>query len=445
MGGYSGYFADPDGFAWEVAWNPGFASCRTVQSNSPPDRSSTRIVPDRRGRASSSHRASRSASPVSECELTTPRVLVLKTLGAVRFAASVVDATWRSVGVNESVGVAVVNHRRAARRMTLLAVVFALLACVPGAFALEQVVDVAAVDTAVAADTAATIDTKSAVDATAAVDTTATAPTVIVDPPPPADPTPPPADPLPPEPLVTAAPLAPVVPDPVAVSPPPVDPTPVAPTPPPADPVPAAPQDVMIAVHGASPVVTGETNTITVTASNATPVLPRVEPAVSSPAAAPVSADQSTPAVSAQPATESSVITPLVVPIVQTLGPGLLAPYTSPETFGPQRSAPNTTTARPAAPHPPPPRPAQASPVMWFGGAVPTGGWSGESAGMLTFLMGLLPLGLPDGKSSLAGQTQLAVLLMGALLMLIPFFASPLRDRRRRGPRGFATLALRPG
>lgn len=24
-GGYSGYFADPDGFAWEVAWNPGFA------------------------------------------------------------------------------------------------------------------------------------------------------------------------------------------------------------------------------------------------------------------------------------------------------------------------------------------------------------------------------------------------------------------------------------
>ncbi len=23
-GGYSGYFADPDGFAWEVAWNPTF-------------------------------------------------------------------------------------------------------------------------------------------------------------------------------------------------------------------------------------------------------------------------------------------------------------------------------------------------------------------------------------------------------------------------------------
>ena len=23
-GGYTGYFADPDGFLWEVAWNPGF-------------------------------------------------------------------------------------------------------------------------------------------------------------------------------------------------------------------------------------------------------------------------------------------------------------------------------------------------------------------------------------------------------------------------------------
>ena len=24
-GGYAGYFADPDGHPWEVAWNPGFA------------------------------------------------------------------------------------------------------------------------------------------------------------------------------------------------------------------------------------------------------------------------------------------------------------------------------------------------------------------------------------------------------------------------------------
>ncbi len=26
-GGYSGYFADPDGHLWEVAWNPHFPLC----------------------------------------------------------------------------------------------------------------------------------------------------------------------------------------------------------------------------------------------------------------------------------------------------------------------------------------------------------------------------------------------------------------------------------
>ncbi len=29
-GGYSGYFADPDGFRWEVAWNPGPIGVRVV-------------------------------------------------------------------------------------------------------------------------------------------------------------------------------------------------------------------------------------------------------------------------------------------------------------------------------------------------------------------------------------------------------------------------------
>jgi uncharacterized protein len=27
-GGYSGYFSDPDGFLWEVAWNPSFAMAK---------------------------------------------------------------------------------------------------------------------------------------------------------------------------------------------------------------------------------------------------------------------------------------------------------------------------------------------------------------------------------------------------------------------------------
>ena len=26
-GGFTGYFADPDGFRWEVAWNPGPIGC----------------------------------------------------------------------------------------------------------------------------------------------------------------------------------------------------------------------------------------------------------------------------------------------------------------------------------------------------------------------------------------------------------------------------------
>jgi len=29
-GGYAGYFADPDGHLWEVAWNPGFDQVTTV-------------------------------------------------------------------------------------------------------------------------------------------------------------------------------------------------------------------------------------------------------------------------------------------------------------------------------------------------------------------------------------------------------------------------------
>jgi uncharacterized glyoxalase superfamily protein PhnB len=37
-GGYSGYFADPDGFAWEVAWNPAWrlAPDGSVEFGAPP-------------------------------------------------------------------------------------------------------------------------------------------------------------------------------------------------------------------------------------------------------------------------------------------------------------------------------------------------------------------------------------------------------------------------
>ena len=339
--------------------------------------------------------------------------------------------------MSEGRGVAVVSLRRAAKGSVLFAIMSAFLMWVPGALALDQVVDSTTVESSVT-------DTTLAGDATAPVDTTVTETPVVVEPPPPepvvsAPPPEPVASAPPPEPVASAPPPAPVAPDPVVAQVPlPLDSTP---PPPIADPTPTAPQDVIVSVHIASPVATGETNTITVTGSDTAAVAPRLDVADPTPAATPATEP---PAV-AQPATEPSVITPLVIPIVQTLGPGLLAPYVRPDTFGPQRPAPDTVGAPARAPTPTPARPAQASPVAPFGIAVPTGGWSGHSAGMLALLMGLLPLGLPDGKSSLTGQTQIAVLLMGALLVLIPFFASPLRDRRRRGPRGFATLALRPG
>jgi len=38
-GGYSGYFADPDGFAWEVAWNPFFAIAENGSIVLPPPQS----------------------------------------------------------------------------------------------------------------------------------------------------------------------------------------------------------------------------------------------------------------------------------------------------------------------------------------------------------------------------------------------------------------------
>ncbi|MDA0787527.1 MAG: VOC family protein [Proteobacteria bacterium] len=36
-GGYSGYFADPDGHLWEVAWNPGFDIDAAGHVRLPPD------------------------------------------------------------------------------------------------------------------------------------------------------------------------------------------------------------------------------------------------------------------------------------------------------------------------------------------------------------------------------------------------------------------------
>ncbi len=337
-------------------------------------------------------------------------------------------------------------------RVVVCVAVLTGLICVPGAMALVAVVDaVAVVDPA-------------AIDTTATVTPTVTA-TPVTEPvlaPAPVAPAPVVQEPIAPAPVAPVA-VAPVAVAPDAATPPPlVDPVAVAtPAPTPAaqatpdptvpsavtQPTPAAPQEIIfIAVQEAPAAVVGAD-----------------APAISPAAPIAASADQvdlSTLAVAAvvvgstlapvKVAAEPSVITPLVVPIVQGLGAGLLLPFVSPKTFGPPPpsfgrvvEAP-TAVAQRVQTH----SPAQATHVaadLPFGFAAPPGGWTGEGAGILALLMGFLPLGVPDGKSSLTHQTQAALILIGALLMVLPFFASPLRDRRRRGPRGFATLALRPG
>ena len=326
-----------------------------------------------------------------------------------------------------------IRHRRLVMRLMVCVAVLTTLTCVPGAMALVAVVDaVAVVDPA-------------AIDTTATVAPTVTA-TPVAEPalaPAPVAVAPVAVAPVAPAPVV----LEPVAPAPVAVAPVAVTPYPTVPLAV-TQPTPAAPQEIIfMVVQEASAVVAG---------ANAAPAITPVAPIA--PSADQV--DLSTLAVAAvvvgstltplKVAPEPSAITPLVVPIVQGLGAGLLLPFVSPKTFGPPPPSFGrvvevpTAVAQPMRTHPP----VQATPVaadLPFGFAAPPGGWTGEGAGILALLMGFLPLGVPDGKSSLTQQTQAALILIGALLMVLPFFASPLRDRRRRGPRGFATLALRPG
>ncbi len=313
------------------------------------------------------------------------------------------------------------RHRRRAMRVVVFAALVAILAFAPGAMALETLADAVAVTT----------------------DTTAV------------DPAPGPVAPAPvvaePDVAPSAEPPPPPPPDPVAI----VEPVPVAavqpaPDPPPSavtEPTPAAPQEVILVVQDAPAVVLGaEPVTGTLTGSDSGLVATVGDQLNPGALATPLIVGTS----SQTPPADPSKITPLVAPIVQTLGSGLLSPYVRSETFGTQFAVGGAVVSHvAAAPLPLPVHPpAQATRVAAespFGFALPHGGWTGQGAGVLALLMGFLPLGLPDGKSSLTQETQTALMLMGALLIVLPFFASLIRDRRRRGPRGFATLALRPG
>jgi hypothetical protein len=70
---------------------------------------------------------------------------------------------------------------------------------------------------------------------------------------------------------------------------------------------------------------------------------------------------------------------------------------------------------------------------------------SSSASGILAFFMGLLPFAPSDGKGMVGPASQFAILVLLSMIAAYSVFSSPLRDSRRRGPRGFATLALRPG
>ena len=325
-------------------------------------------------------------------------------------------------------------------RVVVCVAVLTGLICVPGAMALVAVVDAVAVVDPAAIDTTATVTATPVAEPVLAPAPVAPAPVV--------------QEPVAPAPVAVAPDAAtpPPLVDPVAVATP--APTPAAQATPDqtvpsavTQPTPAAPQEIIfMAVHEAPAAVVGADAPAITPAAPIAASADQVDLSTLAVAAVVVGSTLTPVKVAAKP----SVITPLVVPIVQGLGAGLLLPFVSPKTFGPPPpsfgrvvEAP-TAVAQPVQTH----SPAQATHVaadLPFGFAAPPGGWTDEGAGILALLMGFLPLGVPDGKSSLTHQTQAALILMGALLMVLPFFASPLRDRRRRGPRGFATLALRPG
>ncbi len=350
------------------------------------------------------------------------------------------------------------RHRPTVRPIAFAVLLMTFLLWVPTALALDPVVDVITTDVTATADATATdatttdtTATSTATDATttgtSTTNTTATtsepAPVVV-------------------EQTVTAPEPAPVVQEPVAPAPAEqpiaaLQPDPVS-APQPAqetvasvvtEATPAAPLAVIVVVQESPAIAaSADASTATLTASDSGPITSSASPATDA-AAGPASSLIVDAAASAKTEAEISPITTLLMPIVQTLGTGLTSPYVRPEAFGrqlaPGQSSQAVTTMSRTTSSAPPAQATRVASDLPFGLAAPSGGWSGQGADLLALLMGFLPLGLPDGKSSLNTQTQNALLLMGVLLVVLPFFASPIRDRRRRGPRGFATLALRPG
>jgi hypothetical protein len=318
-----------------------------------------------------------------------------------------------------------------AARMALLLAALAACICAPSALGL----DATAVDTTVVAGPAIVDPALAVVDPAPIV-----APDPALTPAPAPDPTPAPVvaapDPTP-APVVVAPDPTPV---PVVVAP---DPTPapvvVAPAPAPVvvapDPVPA-PIVVAPAPDPPAPVVVAPPVVVDV------PAIPAVT--TQDPVLAPT-VQQSTPP---QTAPELGVIA-LPDPVPVLAPPVPLASAATPAGAFPMQAM---QAARHDARGEPAPLPvtevAEATPVAAPGlGLLPGGVGSTGSriAGLLAFMMGFLPFAPPGGKLGIGPPPHLAVLMLGMLLALVAAFSYTLRDVRRREPRGFATLALRPG
>ena len=271
-----------------------------------------------------------------------------------------------------------------------------------------------------------------AVDATA-VDTTAVATPAVVDPAPVVTPDPVPA-PAPVDPVVVApdpAP-APAPVDPVVVTPAPAPtPAPVAvvPDPTPAPVVVAPAPDPPAPVAVAPPVVIDVPVAPSTTSQD--PVLPPIVQQITLP----------------QPPETGVLAKPDDVPVAAPPVP-MASAATPAGVFPMQAMQAARREADDGSARPPVDEVAEATPVAAPGlGLLPGGAdlTGSRIAGLLAFMMGFLPFAPLGGKLGIGPPPHLAVLLLGMLLAVAAAFSYTLRDVRRREPRGFATLALRPG
>lgn len=327
------------------------------------------------------------------------------------------------------------QRRRRLAHPTLLAII-ALLAIAPLAAAADAVVTDAA---PVASET-------TAVDASTAPPAADTAPAPAPDPVPVPDPVPAPAPvvEVPPAPAPEPAPVV----DPVVVVAPDPVPTTLEPIPMPqpetalprtvAAPEPAAaidaiaprPTEVIADVATAAPAAVVEETEADTQVLTSLPQVPlvRLADASASRPKAPTPAQPALPAVLDENPLTVSLLAPLALTVEQQVARSVREP------------------AAEAVQATPPP---EIRVPFTFVGPVSRGGGPVDDASriadLLAYVIGLTPMAPSDGRVTTGPPPTLAILALGAAVAAFAFLMLPLRDRRRTGPRGFATLSLRPG